>query len=59
MPEDVTAADLDALVARWGQSVRYAVADGTDRVRVGAARGVVVNASIANVAEILTAAVNA
>ena len=39
MPEDVTAADLDALVARWGQSIRYALADGAPSVNVGAARG--------------------
>ena len=39
VPEDVTAADLDALVARWGQSIRHAVADGAPSVNVGAARG--------------------
>jgi len=27
VPESIDAATLDALVARWGQSVRYAVAD--------------------------------
>jgi len=49
---------LDALVARWGQGVRYAVIDGVPGATAGAYRGVVINASIARVAEVLASSVN-
>ncbi len=39
MPEGVGAAMLDALVARWGQTIRYALADGASDANVGSVRG--------------------
>ena len=55
-PEGIATADLDALVARWGQSVRHAIADGAPDTTVGMVRGHVLAISSDNILAALTLA---
>ena len=43
MADDATAADLDELVARWVQSIRYSLASADPEVTVGLVRAHVMN----------------